>query len=55
MTLTPYVNFAGHCAEAFRFYEQHLGGRIGMMMTHGESPAPSPLDPNWKDRCCTRR
>jgi PhnB protein len=50
MTLTPYVNFNGDCAEAFRYDEQHLGGRIGMMMTHGESPAPSPLDPAWKDK-----
>jgi PhnB protein len=49
MTLTPYVNFNGHCAEAFRFYEQHLGARIGFLMTHGESPEPR-LDPAWKDK-----
>ena len=49
MTLTTYVNFAGTCAEAFRFYEQHLGGKIGMMMTHGQSPQPTPLGPEWKD------
>ena len=35
MKLNTYVNFAGKCAEAFRFYEKHLGGKIGMMMTHG--------------------
>ncbi len=39
MQLYTYVNFAGKCAEAFRFYETHLGGRITMMMTHGEAPA----------------
>jgi PhnB protein len=49
MTLTPYVNFNGRCAEAFRFYEQHLGGKIGMMMTHGESPQPQP-NPAWQDK-----
>jgi PhnB protein len=49
MTLTTYVNFAGQCAEAFRYYEQHLGGQIGMMMRHGESPQPSPIGPEWKD------
>ena len=49
MTLRTYVNFAGKCAEAFRFYEQHLGGTIGMMMTHGEAPVPTPLGPAWKD------
>ena len=44
-----YVNFAGKCAEAFRFYEQHLGGKIGMMMTHGQSPDQSKVNPEWKD------
>ena len=29
MTLTTYVNFAGRCAEAFRFYEERLGARTG--------------------------
>ena len=27
MKLNTYVNFAGKCAEAFRFYEKHLGGQ----------------------------
>ncbi|HEX7137766.1 MAG TPA: VOC family protein [Vicinamibacterales bacterium] len=44
-----YVNFAGKCAEAFRFYEKHLGGTIGMMMTHGQAPDQSKVDPSWKD------
>jgi PhnB protein len=38
MRLYTYLNFGGDCAEAFRFYEQHLGGKISMMMTHGEQP-----------------
>src|SRR6202035_3526504 len=37
------------CAEAFRFYEKHLGGRILMMMTHGENPGPSDIPPEWKN------
>jgi PhnB protein len=49
MRLTTYVNFAGPCAEAFRYYEQHLGGKITFTMTHGESPQPSPLGPEWKN------
>ncbi len=44
-----YVNCAGKCAEAFRFYEQHLGGKISMMMTHGQSPDHSKINPEWKD------
>jgi PhnB protein len=43
-----YVNFAGQCAEAFGFYEQHLGGKIDMIMTHGESPDQSMVNPEWK-------
>ena len=49
MTMNTYVNFAGKCAQAFRFYEQHLGGRIDMLMTHGQSPDQSRVTPEWKD------
>ena len=49
MRLNTYVNFAGNCAEAFRYYEKHLGGKIGMMMTHGQAPAQSRVKPEWKD------
>src|SRR5918911_2605774 len=49
MTMQTYVNFAGKCAEAFRFYEKHLGGKIGMMMTHGQAPDQSQVKPEWKD------
>ena len=49
MKLHTYVNFAGKCAEAFRFYEKHLGGKIGMMMTHGQAPDQSKIKPEWKD------
>ena len=44
-----YVNFAGKCAEAFRFYEKHLGGKITMLMTHGQAPDQSKVNPAWKD------
>ena len=27
MKMHTYVNFAGQCAEAFRFYERHLGAQ----------------------------
>lgn len=49
MKLNTYVNFAGKCAEAFHFYEKHLGGKIGMMMTHGQAPDQSRVNPEWKD------
>ena len=49
MDMYMYVNFAGTCREAFQYYEKHLGGKIGMLMTHGELPGQSPLGPEWKD------
>jgi PhnB protein len=49
MKMITYVNFARTCAEAFRFYEQHLGGRISMMMTHGQAPDQSQVRPEWRD------
>ncbi len=49
MKMNTYVNFAGKCADAFRFYEQHLGGKVGMMMTHAQAPDQSRVGPEWKD------
>jgi PhnB protein len=49
MKLSTYLNYGGNCAEAFRFYEQHLGGKIIMMMTHGQQPDPKDVKPEWMD------
>ena len=50
MKLITYVNFAGKCAEAFRYYEQNLGAKITMMMTHSQAPEPTPYSTGeWKD------
>lgn len=49
MKLYTYVNYAGKCQEAFRFYEQHLDGKITMMMTHDQGPNADDGAPNWKD------
>jgi PhnB protein len=40
MRLHTYLNYGGNCAEAFRFYEHHLGGKITTMMTRAGSPNP---------------
>jgi len=42
MKLNTYLNYGGNCRQAFEFYEKHLGGKITMMMTHGEMPGPTP-------------
>jgi PhnB protein len=48
MKLYTYINYAGNCQEAFRFYEQHLGGKITMMMTHAQGPNANDGPPDWK-------
>ena len=50
MTMTTYVNYPGTCAEAFQFYEKHLGGQISMLMTHGQTPGPSRVPPEMKNQ-----
>jgi PhnB protein len=45
MQLDVYVNYRGVCEEAFRFYEQHLGGRLTGIVRHGDQPNPNiPVD-----------
>lgn len=40
--LDIYINYPGHCEEAFRYYEEHLGGKITMMAPHQEPPPNFP-------------
>jgi PhnB protein len=37
MKATPYLFFNGNCADAMRFYERILGGKLEALMTYGES------------------
>ena len=48
MKLDVYLNYAGNCQQAFRFYEQHLGGKITMMMTHDQQPDQTKVPADWK-------
>ena len=49
MQLNTYLNYGGNCEQAFRFYEEHLGGKITMLMRHGEQPNASSVAPEWKN------
>jgi PhnB protein len=49
MKLNTYLNYGGNCQQAFRFYEQHLGGKITMMMTHAQQPNPSNVSPDLRN------
>jgi PhnB protein len=48
--LEAYVFFDGNCAEAMRFYEKTLGGKIEMMMTHAQAPTAEQTPPGMGDR-----
>jgi PhnB protein len=47
--LDIYVNYPGHCEEAFRFYEQHLGGYITGVSRHAEAQNPA-LPADWTSK-----
>lgn len=49
MKLEIYLNYPGNCKQAFEFYQQHLGGKITMIMTHRENPETSNVPDDWKD------
>jgi PhnB protein len=48
MKLHTFLNYGGNCEEAFRFYEQHLGGRITMLMRRAEQPNQPVTWPGWE-------
>jgi PhnB protein len=47
MQLSVYVNYPGTCEEAFRFYEQHLGGGITSMERHGAQAIERDMPAGW--------
>jgi PhnB protein len=49
MKLDVYVNYRGTCEQAFRFYEQHLGGRIISIARHADAPNPN-IPADWRQK-----
>lgn len=50
MHLNPHINFKGDCEAAFKFYEQHLGGKIQFLLTYGASPMAKDVAPEWQSK-----
>ena len=46
----PYLNFDGQCEKAFRFYEQHLGGKIEAMIPFADSPLAKEVPPDQRNK-----
>ena len=47
---TAYLSFDGTCAEAMRFYETVLNGKLEALLTNGQTPAAGELPPGNEDR-----
>lgn len=41
MAMSFHIDFDGQCREAFEFYAEHLGGKIGTLLHFKDSPAAS--------------
>ena len=50
MQVNTYLAFNGQCRAAFELYQRVLGGKIEMMLTHGESPMADKTPPEWRER-----
>jgi len=52
MKWNPYLTFGGNCAEAFKYYERVLGGKLVAMITHADMPAEAQAQtpPEWKNK-----
>lgn len=49
MKLDIYLNYRGNCEDAFRFYEENLGGRITGIVRHGSQPNPN-IRADWAEK-----
>lgn len=48
----PYLSFNGDCAQAVRFYERALGGKIEMLMRTADSPMAAQTPRNSPTGSC---
>jgi PhnB protein len=46
----PYLGFDGNCAEAMRFYEKTLGGKIKVMMAGADTPMADQIPKEFAHR-----
>ena len=50
MDVTAYLNFNGQCEAAFKFYEQHLGARVGAIFRYAGSPMADQAPAGWENK-----
>ncbi len=47
MELNTYVSFKGDCEVAFKFYEEMLGAKPGLIFRYADSPMADVVPPGW--------
>jgi uncharacterized glyoxalase superfamily protein PhnB len=50
MRVNPYLSFKGDCEEAFKLYEQCLGGQLGGLLRYVGSPLADQVPADWQDK-----
>ena len=50
MQMSPYLSFNGNCEEAFKFYEQCLGGKLGEVFRYGGTPMAEHAPADFADK-----
>ncbi len=50
MELNTYVSFKGDCEVAFKFYEDTLGAKPGLIFRYADSPMADVVPPGWETK-----
>ena len=50
MQIAPYLSFKGECEEAFKLYEQCLGGQLRGIFRYAGSPMADQAPAGWQDK-----
>src|SRR5262245_19593378 len=50
MQVNPYLSFKGQCEEAFQFYAQCFGGKIGQIFRYAGTPLADQVPVDWQDK-----
>lgn len=50
MKLSTYLLFNGNCEAAFKYYEQHLGGKIAVLLDHSSMPPSDNIPTEWREK-----
>jgi PhnB protein len=48
--ISPHLQFDGQCRFAFEAYHRLFGGTLTTMLSYGESPMATDVEPQWHDR-----